>query len=124
MLTFSNNPRGRRRARWPLIALHLPKSIRAGANLLIQINAATDWLGHFRVAIPLGMGLATMRIDLLELADELAEIARRTTDEITGERLMKVVERLLTENGLPSDDNGGGELPPGRLLSEPVCEPA
>jgi len=68
------------------------------------------------------MGLATMSIDLLELAEELAEIARKTTDEIAGERLMKLVERLLTESGLPSDDNSGGGMPPGRRLSEPVCE--
>ena len=54
--------------------------------------------------------------DCAELAEELAEIARTTTDAQTGERLMKVVERLLAEAGLP----GGGDSP-SRWLSEPVC---
>ena len=61
-----------------------------------------------------------MSLDLLELADELAEIARTTTDAATGERLMQVVERLLSDSGLPSDDSSGGGMPPGRLHSELV----
>jgi len=62
-------------------------------------------------------------IDPLELADELAEIARTTRDSITGERLMSLVRRLMEQAGLPPDEAGGGE-PPNSWLSEPVCEPA
>jgi hypothetical protein len=70
------------------------------------------------------MAAMTDRINIVELADELAEIARATTDAAAGARLMKVVDRLLAEAGLPPDDEtGGGDLPTGRL-SEPVCEPA
>ena len=51
-------------------------------------------------------------IDAVELAHELAEIARTTTDADTGRRLIEVVERLLVAAGLPLDDGeGGGELP-------------
>jgi hypothetical protein len=50
-------------------------------------------------------------IDLSDLADELAEIARTTTDAQAGARLMEVVERLLVEAGLLRGDEGGGELP-------------
>jgi hypothetical protein len=65
----------------------------------------------------------TDRTTLVELAEELAEIAMTTTDAATGVRIMKVVERLLAEAGLPSDDDSGGEIPPTGRLSEPVWEP-
>lgn len=42
-------------------------------------------------------------IDLTDLADELAEIARTTTDAKTGLLLMKVVHRLLAVAGLFDD---------------------
>jgi hypothetical protein len=61
-------------------------------------------------------------IDLSDLADELAEIARTTTDAQTGVRLMEVVERLLAEAGLLRGDEGGGDPPSG--WSEPECCPA
>jgi len=61
-------------------------------------------------------------MDLMELADELAEIARTTNDPATGAQLMRVVNRLLTEVGLPPEA-GGGETPD-HWLSEPVCESA
>jgi hypothetical protein len=62
-------------------------------------------------------------IDLSDLADELAEIARTTTDVQTGVRLMKVVERLLEEAGLLRGNEGGGPSPCGEL-SYPECCPA
>jgi hypothetical protein len=62
-------------------------------------------------------------IDLSDLADELAEIARTTTDAQTGVRLMEVVERLLAEAGLLRGGEGGGE-PPSDWQSYPVCCPA
>jgi hypothetical protein len=58
-------------------------------------------------------------IDLMELAGELAEIARKTSDPATGGQLIRVVNRLLTEAGLPPGVGGGGT--PDRWLSEPVC---
>jgi hypothetical protein len=61
-------------------------------------------------------------IDLSDLADELAEIARTTTDAQAGARLMEVVERLLEEAGFRGGE-GGGE-PPSDWLSYPVCCPA
>jgi hypothetical protein len=64
------------------------------------------------------------RTNVVELAEELAEIAMTTTDAATGVRLMKVVERLLAEAGLPPHDDAGRGMPPSRRLSEPVCEPA
>jgi hypothetical protein len=52
--------------------------------------------------------------DIVELATEIAEIARRTTDPETGLRLMRLVHRLLTEAGLdPEPDRdvaGAGAL--------------
>jgi len=42
------------------------------------------------------------RIDIVELARELAEIARTTTDQKTGRLLMELIERLLQEAGLPA----------------------
>jgi hypothetical protein len=41
------------------------------------------------------------QIDVIELARELAEIARTTTDAKTGERLIELINRLLREAGLP-----------------------
>jgi hypothetical protein len=46
--------------------------------------------------------------DMVDLANEIAEIARTTTDPDTGHRLMRLVHRLLTEAGLdPASDQGG-----------------
>ena len=60
------------------------------------------------------------RARIIELADELAEIARTTTDAATGVQLTNIVERLLTEAGvLPDDEAGGGDVPNG---SDPVCQ--
>jgi len=64
----------------------------------------------------------TEGIDPLELAEELAEIARATRDPRTGQRLMSVVTRLLERAGLPPAAQGGGEPP--TWLSEPVFEAA
>jgi hypothetical protein len=61
-----------------------------------------------------------MKLDPMELADELVEIARTTRDAQTGDLLMAIVERLLTEAGLP-DADGGGEMPPSGWLTEPLC---
>ena len=54
--------------------------------------------------------------DLVDLADELADIAGKTTDRRTGEFLMDLVHRLWTEAGL-EPDAGGGEAP-GQVLME------
>jgi hypothetical protein len=54
--------------------------------------------------------------DLVDLADELADIAGKTTDGRTGEFLMDLVHRLWTEAGL-EPDAGGGEAP-GQVLME------
>ncbi len=64
----------------------------------------------------------TCNLNALKLADELAEIARTTTDAITGDKLMRLVDWLLTHSGLPDDAAGGGGAP-SRWLSEPVCGP-
>jgi hypothetical protein len=61
--------------------------------------------------------------DMLGLADELAEIARTTSDPETGSRLMKIVGRLFVEAGLPGPHEPGGGDPPTGWLSEPVCCP-
>jgi len=53
--------------------------------------------------------------DLIELARELARLASTTTDPVTARRLVEIVERLLTEAGLPPDEHGGGEPPTGWL---------
>ena len=53
--------------------------------------------------------------DMVDLANEIAEIARTTTDADTGHRLMRLVHRLLTEAGLdpePGQDGpSAGALP-------------
>jgi hypothetical protein len=41
------------------------------------------------------------RIDVVELAREIAKIASTTTDPETGRLLMELVERLLEQAGLP-----------------------
>lgn len=41
------------------------------------------------------------RIDIVELAREIAKIASKTDDAETGRLLMELVERLLKEAGLP-----------------------
>ena len=38
--------------------------------------------------------------DIVDLANEIADIARGTTDPETGLRLMRLVHRLLTQAGL------------------------
>ena len=43
--------------------------------------------------------------DVIELAERLASIASRTNEPEIGRELMQIVDRLLTEAGLP-------ELPP------------
>lgn len=54
--------------------------------------------------------------DLLTLASQLAEIARDTTDAPTGDKLMELVDSLLTASGLSQH---GGKTP-GGWRSEPV----
>ena len=53
--------------------------------------------------------------DLVDLASEIADIARSTTDPETGLRLMRLVHRLLTEAGLDPEpeqhDASAGILP-------------
>ncbi|HME24689.1 MAG TPA: hypothetical protein VKI44_25725 [Acetobacteraceae bacterium] len=46
------------------------------------------------------------KIDLEELAREIAEIASSTNDSDTGRQLMELVERLLTEAGLTPANSG------------------
>lgn len=46
--------------------------------------------------------------DLLDLAREIAETGRTTTDPETGRRLTELARRLLEAAGLPRDDGGGG----------------
>jgi hypothetical protein len=64
------------------------------------------------------------RTEIVDLADELAEIARETPDGQTGRLLMELVHRLWMGAGLDADEEyGGGELP-GEPLMEPVREAA
>jgi len=63
------------------------------------------------------------KIDLLELASGIAEIARTTADPDTAGKLIGLVEQLLSKAGLPDDDKGGGDLPPGRWLHAAVERP-
>jgi len=62
----------------------------------------------------------TGETDVVELARELAEIARTTIDPDTARLLMEVVDRLLTEAGLPPDGGAGGGEPPTSWISEPA----
>ncbi len=63
--------------------------------------------------------------DIVNLAEELAEIASLTTDPEAARRLMQVVKRLLAAAGLPRDDDcGGGGSVPRDWLMEPECAPA
>lgn len=64
------------------------------------------------------------RTEIADLADELAEIARKTPDRETGRLLMELVHRLWTDAGLDADEeHGGGELP-GEPLMEPLHQAA
>jgi hypothetical protein len=63
-------------------------------------------------------------LDPLELAHELAEIARTTRDSETGTRLLELVKRLLADAGLPDDDDIGGGEPPTHWMCVPDCAPA
>ena len=49
----------------------------------------------------------------VKLADELVEIARTTTDGVTGAGLMEIVHRLLTEAGLRRANRPSGGAPDG-----------
>ena len=64
-----------------------------------------DFRGRCRVDRSSRMGDLT---DIVELATELARIASGTTDPAAARRLMAIVRRLLSEAGLPNDDEGGG----------------
>lgn len=44
----------------------------------------------------------TERVDLVELAREMAFIASMTNDPNAGRRLMELVDKLLREAGLPA----------------------
>ena len=57
--------------------------------------------------------------DFVDLARELASLASTTSDPATARQLMKIVERLLGEAGLPPCENGGGDLPSGWLSESP-----
>jgi hypothetical protein len=64
----------------------------------------TDVLALVETLMQVLYGGAAMsdRIDVVELAHEIAKIASTTTDPDTGRQLMKLVERLLGQAGLPS----------------------
>ena len=64
------------------------------------------------------------RTDIVNLADQLADIAKGTQDRATGRLLMDLVHRLWTEAGLDPGENFGGGALPGKPLMEPVCEAA
>jgi hypothetical protein len=66
----------------------------------------------------------TERTDIVDLANEIADIARQTSDPDTGRLLMDLVHRLWTEAGLGSDETSGGGDLPGEPLMEPVREVA
>jgi hypothetical protein len=61
----------------------------------------------------------TLRIDPAELAGEIADIARTTTDAETARSLLELAGRLLSEAGLPGGQ-GGGDLPPGPVHATQV----
>jgi hypothetical protein len=58
-------------------------------------------------------------IDVWDLARQISDIARTTTDADTGVRLMNLVEQLLREAGLPEGGGGGGDVP-GNWTSLPM----
>jgi hypothetical protein len=60
----------------------------------------------------------TNNLDLVDLAREIAEIARTTTDPETGRLLTELVTTLLEEAGLPPDDDKGGGEPPSHWISD------
>ena len=84
------------------------------SHALIWINAQVpaDWQKL----------LMTPEIDLVELASEIAEIARTAADSATAAKLLALADRLRSEAGLPSA--GGGDPPPGPLHSAEVDLPA
>jgi hypothetical protein len=47
-------------------------------------------------------------MDLLIVADEVAEIACDTTDPATGRQLMALLTSILEATGLPPEDPGSG----------------
>ena len=55
------------------------------------------------------------RIDLLQLAAEITEIAAATSERETARRLLELVDQLLSRAGLPDASEGGGGPPPGAL---------
>lgn len=64
----------------------------------------------------------TCNLNALKLADELAEIARTTTDAITGDKLMRLVDWLLTHSGLP-DDAAAAAAHPAAGSRSPFADP-
>ena len=63
------------------------------------------------------------RIDLLQLAAEIAEIAAATSERETARRLLELVDQLLSRAGLPDASEGGGDPPPGALHAAQVGLP-
>jgi hypothetical protein len=63
--------------------------------------------------------------DIVDLASEIADIARSTTDPETGSRLMRLVRQLLTEAGLdiqPDRDGANAEQRGDSRLSAAVAD--
>ena len=63
--------------------------------------------------------------DIVDLASEIADIARIPTDPETGMRLMRLVHRLLTEAGLdpePDPDDASPVQRGGRRLRVAVAD--
>jgi hypothetical protein len=60
--------------------------------------------GNEGVALP-------MNFDPIEIADALAEIASKTQEPETARRLLALVERLLTQGGLPPVGPGSNSTP-------------
>ena len=56
--------------------------------------------------------------NIVKLADELAEIARTARDDATGNRLLRVVDRLLVEAGLPAVTDAARITRPSRSRSK------
>jgi hypothetical protein len=69
---------------------------------LIQINAPNARACEEIVRVLIGGTRdMTVKIDGVELAHELAEIASTTSDPNTGRQLMEIVERIMRAAGLP-----------------------